>query len=255
MDRSIEEFVSQLKNVINSFKQDTLNVKKYPGNTFYKDKLRKTILDLKKTIVTIRGVLDNIPDGKLKTKLGEICKSCDEFIELAKYPGSSVFEKIDLTWPELEVEINQIKLRTTSFSVPIAIPKCEAKLDLKEAINTFNNGCYVSSSVMCRRAFEGALVQEFKRRTGQEPVKDIKCKNCKATIKQGAYKGIADLHEWAVTEGLVSDKFKSLGFLITDIGAGAAHPPLKEFPRDEEVARLAITATITLLKQIFTSNK
>ena len=48
---------------------------------------------------------------------------------------------------------------------------------------------------------------------------------------------------------------KQVGFLLSDMGAGAAHPPLKNFPRDKEIAKLGITATITLLKQLHTEKK
>ena len=62
--------------------------------------------------------------------------------------------------------------------------------------------------------------------------------------------GIAKLHSWAIDNKNITDKLKQVGFLLTDMGAGAAHPPLAEFPRDKEMARLGITATLALLKEI-----
>ena len=66
-----------------------------------------------------------------------------------------------------------------------------------------------------------------------------------------SYLGIVKLHNWAIANNVISDKFKSIGYLISDLGAGGAHPPLTDFPRDPEIAKLSIQTTMTLLKQIF----
>ena len=103
---------------------------------------------------------------------------------------------------------------------------------------------------MCRRSYEGALVALYRIRENKEPIEEIRCKNCKNTIKDKAYFGITKLHNWAIENKIITNRLKSVGFLLTEIGAGAAHPPLSEFPRDKELARLGITATLALLKEI-----
>ncbi|GFN40225.1 MAG: hypothetical protein YK1309IOTA_1460001 [Marine Group I thaumarchaeote] len=65
--------------------------------------------------------------------------------------------------------------------------------------------------------------------------------------------GITKLHGWALKEGVITEKLKSVGFLTADLGAGGAHPPLYNFPRDPDLAKLGILATITLLKQIYSN--
>ena len=67
--------------------------------------------------------------------------------------------------------------------------------------------------------------------------------------------GIISLHKWALKEGLYPDKFKSLGILTADLGAGGAHPPLTEFPRDPDIAKLQIQTSLTLLKLIYSNKK
>jgi hypothetical protein len=62
--------------------------------------------------------------------------------------------------------------------------------------------------------------------------------------------GIAKLHNWAISEEVITERLKQVGFLLTDMGAGAAHPPLSPFPRDKELAYLGIASTIALLKEI-----
>ena len=161
----------------------------------------------------------------------------------------NVIEQMEFFWPKIEVEFENISMITKSFEIPEEIPINEIRLDLEEAIRDYENGCYTSALVMCRRAYEGALIEAYKSRNGKL-IEEIKCKNCKSIIGK-KYVGIAKLHKWAINTGLVTEKLKSVGFLVSDIGSGAAHPPLKEFPRDKEIARLGITATITLLKQIY----
>jgi len=158
---------------------------------------------------------------------------------------------LELFWPELEIEFEDLKISIKTFEVPEEVPINESRLDLEEAIKDYDNGCYISALVMCRRAYEGALVETYKSKTKQEPIEQIKCKHCKNILRDKSYIGLAKLHRWAMEGGLVTEKLKQVGFLMSDIGAGAAHPPLTQFPRSKEIARLGITATITLLKELY----
>jgi hypothetical protein len=141
-------------------------------------------------------------------------------------------------------------LNIRSFEIPEEIPMTEYRLDLEEAIKDFDNGCFISALVLCRRAYEGALVALYKSKTGKDPVGEIRCKHCKNLIRDKAYMGIAKLHGWAIDDKIITDRLKQVGFLLTDMGTGAAHPPLLDFPRDIEISRLGITATLALLKEI-----
>ena len=110
---------------------------------------------------------------------------------------------------------------------------------------------YISSLVLCRRAYEGSLVEKYRSIIRADPIADVLCPNCGKIIRSNAYMGIGKLHNWAIKTKIITDKLKQVGFLVSDIGAGGAHPPLEDFPRDPEIAKLGITATITLLKQIY----
>ncbi|MDD5095927.1 MAG: hypothetical protein PHY95_00210 [Candidatus ainarchaeum sp.] len=161
--------------------------------------------------------------------------------------------RVEMLQPDLEIELGDIKTKPRIFEIPISIPMTEARIDLEEAISDYDNGCFISALVLCRRSYEGALVEAYKDIENHEPIHELSCKNCKATIRKEAYLGITNLHTWAISKGLVNDRLKSFGFLISELGAGGAHPPMKEFPRDREIAKLTITSVIALLNQLYSN--
>jgi hypothetical protein len=226
---------------------------KYWNSSYYKEKLRASIAGLNRTYRILKAKFVNIDKQAITEKLRRLDANIETL--LTRETTAEIYKKelvviqdLEIFWPELEVEFRNLAL--ASFDIPEDIPESEHRLDLKEAIKDFDNECYISALVMSRRSYEGALVTLYKLRTGNEPVEKTVCPHCKATIREKSYMGIARLHSWAIGAGLITDKLKQVGFLLTDMGAGAAHPPLTEFPRDETIARLGITTTITLLKEI-----
>jgi uncharacterized C2H2 Zn-finger protein len=65
--------------------------------------------------------------------------------------------------------------------------------------------------------------------TRSDPVSDILCPHCGKIIRSKSYMGIGKLHNWAIKSKVITEKLKQVGFLVSDIGAGGAHPPLEEF--------------------------
>jgi len=242
---------SQLFEEIKKIKSVLNNLTKYKGNPNYKKKLSNLTLELNKNFRFLKAKLNKTNEPNLNDKF----KKVEETINLV-LGNASVDEKLDsikeleLFWPEIEIEFENLKLNIRSFDIPEEIPMTEYRPDLEEAIKDFDNGCYISSLVLCRRAYEGALVETYKIKEKKEPFEELKCKNCKVTIRQKAYFGISKLHGWAIKEGMVTDRLKQVGFLLSDMGSGAAHPPLTDFKRDKEMSRLGITATIALLKEL-----
>jgi len=86
---------------------------------------------------------------------------------------------------------------------------------IHEAIRDFDNGCFTSSLLLCRRAYEGALVEAYKTKEKREPFAKIKCPHCKKIIRRKAYLGIRKLHKWAVSKGLIKDSLISFGFFLS----------------------------------------
>jgi len=245
-----EEF-QQFIGIIKKVREAITKLRKYKGNQHYQQRLELTIGELNRTHKFLKAKVAKLDNDQLKEKF----KTVDEIISLvlskSKYDEKlEAIKNLERFWPELEIEFENLKLNLQSFDVPEEIPITEYRLDLEEAIKDFDNGCFVSSLVLCRRAYEGALVEAYKAKEKREPFGEIKCMHCGKIIRDKAYFGIAKLHEWAIKNGLVTEKLKQVGFLVTDIGAGAAHPPLTEFPRDKELAKLGIIATITLLKEL-----
>jgi len=146
------------------------------------------------------------------------------------------------------VEFEDIKIK--SFEIPNELPMNESRIDLEEAIKDYDNGCFISCLVLCRRSYEGALLELFRSKEKKDPIEVRKCKKCNNELGR-SYIGIVNMHNWAINKGYINNKFKSIGILISDLGAGGAHPPLQEFSRDKEVARVSIVTLIVLLKSIY----
>lgn len=246
-----DEF-SKLWEAISNIRDVIQKLKKYKGNQHYKKQLENCIAALNKDYKFLQHKVDKANKPSLTEKFKNLGNAVS--IILSEKTGNaeklSNIKTLELFWPELEIELENLKLNISNFEIPSEIPMTECRLDLEEAIKDYDNGCYLSSLVLCRRAYEGALITLYKTKTKKDPIETIKCKNCQCVIRDKAYIGITRLHNWAIGNNFVTEKLKQVGFLVSDIGAGGAHPALIDFPRDKEIAKLGITATITLLKDI-----
>jgi len=251
-----KEELHQFINIIKKVKDIINKLLKYKGNKHYKKQMESSLTELNRSYTFLRAKIHRTDKDGLKEKFKIVDNAVPNLLSSTKDNNEKleVIRNLERFWPELEMEFEDLKLKIRGFGIPEEIPMTEYRLDLEEAIKNFDNGCFISSLVMCRRAYEGALVASYKSKTGKEPIEEIRCKSCKAMLKDKAYMGIAKLHHWAIENNFVTDKLRHVGFLLTDMGAGAAHPPLTQFPRDKEIARLGITATLALLKEIHTKN-
>ena len=248
--------LQQFTEVINKVKTALQNLSKYKGNQHYKKLLDDSLKELNRSHKFLKAKIDRANKPEIKDKFKTVSDAVTNILSDVKNTEKIVaIKNLESFWPDLEIEFENLKLNIRSFEIPEEIPMTEYRFDLEEAIKDFDNGCFISSLVMCRRAYEGALVALYKSKNKADPIEDVKCKHCKNEIRKNAYMGIAKLHGWAIENKVITEKLKQVGFLLTDIGAGAAHPPLAEFPRDKEMARLGITATLTLLKEIHNNEK
>jgi len=232
-------------------KEDIVDIRKYKSKKKYKDQYEKDILALNRAHMFLKAKIIDSSIASLIEKFKKINDAVQIVLEPKKYDKKlEVIKELERYWPELEVQYEGIRFKNNSFSIPDEIPIKEYRLDLEEAIKDFDNGCFISAIVLCRRAYEGALVDLYKTKNGNEPIEDTLCKHCKAVIRNNSYIGITRLHNWAIDNNYITNKLKQAGFLLTELGAGAAHTPLLDFPRDREMANLGITATITLLKEL-----
>jgi hypothetical protein len=228
-------------------------LERYKGNRHYKKHLEDSFAQLNKEYKFLYHKVNKTNMLALREKFKKLDGPINSILA-EKTTGAerlSLIKTIELFWPELELELENLKLNISNFEIPSEIPMTECRLDLEEAIKDYDNGCYLSSLVLCRRSYEGALVGLYRIKTQKEPLGSIKCRNCQFLLRDKAYIGIAKLHSWAIENKFVAEKLKQVGFLISDIAAGGAHPPLSDFPRDKEIAKLGITATITLLKEVY----
>lgn len=243
--------LQQFADVINKVKTALESLIKYKGNQHYKKQFDAALKELNRSHKFLKAKFDRTNKTEIKEKFKTASDAVTNILSDSKNNEKiKVIKDLEGFWPDLEIEFENLKLNIRSFDVPKEIPMTEYRFDLEEAIKDFDNGCFISSLVLCRRAYEGALVTLYKSKMGKDPVDEIRCKYCKNLIRAKAYMGIAKLHNWAIDNKIMTDKLRQVGFLLTDMGAGAAHPPLAEFPRDPEMARLGITATLALLKEI-----
>lgn len=247
-NESLTELESSLKNV----KSALIKLKKYPKHLHYKTNLRKNLIELKKKNINFQSTIkkSKISKNKIKEFNSQISILFSEETTETKL---NTLENLEMFWPEIEAEF-EIVTQSNNFQIPDVIPNNDHKKDLLEAIDCYNAKAYLACLVMCRRSFEGALTSCYRKITGIEPTRDNICPKCQKKIGT-LYMGITPLHKWALKEEIYPDKFRSLGTLIADIGAGGAHPPLTEFPRDPDIAKSQIQNTITLLKLIYSNKK
>ncbi len=141
-----------------------------------------------------------------------------------------------------------------SFEIPSGIPMNVVRLDLAEAIKDYDNDCYLSSQVMCRRAYEGALREKFHEIESREPREDFLCLHCKKIINRNVNLSITKLHRWAIDNKIIHEKFQNIGLLIPELSSGAAHPMETPIPREKQIAKLTMEATFALLSQLYKKN-
>ena len=250
----MQEELSQIWESISRIRDLIKKLQKYKSANFYKTKYDQEILQLNRLYTFFRASIKE-PSGTLEEKLNNLDDSIKIIFSNQRHKNRlDEIKKLEKFWPELEIELVNIKSERQFFEIPKEIPMNEQRLDLEEAIRDHTERCYLSSLVMCRRSFEGALAIAYKRKTQNDPIEDELCPKCNKKIRT-KYIGIKKLHKWAIKEKIIGEKLVSVGFLLADLGAGGAHPPLTEFSREPEMSKLGIQATITLLKQIYSNLK
>ena len=243
----IWESLSRIKNLIKK-------LQKYRSQSFYKKQYDSEILELNRNYKFLKARIKD-PSSSLEEKLEKLNGAMQIVLSSKQYKIKlKTIKQLEMFWPELEIELSEINSEVESFRIPKEIPMNEQRLDLEEAMRDFNGKCYLSSLVLCRRAYEGALATAYKLKMKTEPVEDELCPKCNKKIRS-KYIGITKLHRWALKENIVNEKLESVGYLTADLGAGGAHPPLHRFPRDPELAKLGIQTTIALLKEIYSQIK
>ena len=248
--------LQQFIGVIDKVKAALENLRKYKGNKHYQKQLAVSLKELNRSHKFLKANIDKTDKTKIKEKYEVVNKAVSDILSDNRNDEKlATIERLERYWPEIEIEFESLRFSIKSFDVPDELPRTEYRIDIEEAIKDFDYGCFISALALCRRSYEGALVALYKSKTHKDPVEEIKCKHCNNLIRDKAYMGITKLHHWAISNNLITDKLKQVGFLLTDMGAGAAHPPLSEFSRDIEMSRLGITATLALLKEIHSVKK
>lgn len=252
IDMKPSDDLIKLQEAIKKVQDAIVKVQKYKSHNHYLSKYKEAIKNLNREYIYFKAKIDSTDYKNANKKIRELDGFVNKILSDTGYDEKlTEISNLELFWPDLEIEFGKLKPESKDFVIPSEIPHNEQRLDLDEAIKGFKNDCFLSSSVACRRAFEGALVEAYRIiNNNDDPIEEVKCPHCKNTIRR-SYIGIVNLHRWALTNGLIPDKLKPFGFMISDLGAGGAHPPLTDFPRDPEIAKLSIQTTITLLKQVF----
>ncbi|NYZ77138.1 hypothetical protein H0O02_02365 [Candidatus Micrarchaeota archaeon] len=251
MEQIIKESERMFK-LLDETKTAVEKVVKYKSHPKYVAEYEKSRRELIAAIKIVLAKMRMIENEDLASKTKTLEQYLKEFLTEKRYESKRpVIAQMEMFRTDLKITLEGVKIKPRIFEIPVSIPMTEARIDLEEAISDYDNGCFISALVLCRRSYEGALVEAYKDIEKREPVKELNCKNCKAIIRKEAYLGIANLHDWAISKRLVNDRLKSFGFLVSELGSGGAHPPMKEFPRDREIAKLTIASVIALLNDLY----
>lgn len=227
-----EQKLSELQVAIHRYREKN-------SNASYKPAIEKALRELNRSYRYLNVRIEKSSNETLRGKFAAVRDWMKPILVVNSKKYQEKLETIDnlqMYLPDLMVELDDIKEK--SFEIPDKIPMSENRLDLEEAIKDYDNGCWISSLALCRRAYEGALYSLYKLVSGTEPYEKYTCPNCKSTLREKAYFGITKLHSWAIEQGYVTERLKQWGFMQSDMGAGAAHSPLEDFKRDQELARL-----------------
>jgi hypothetical protein len=237
-----ETEVPTLEEIWSSFarlRESANSLLRYKGNKHYRDGYTRNLKELNREVSFFKKALSKTNNKTFLTRFQMVLDVVTYLLSNTTISdGIKRIDDLEIHWPEFEAEFKEFEFHKNAFEIPKEVPMTEYRLDLEEAIRDYDFGSFLSSLVMCRRSYEGALVLFYEKKEGKKP------------IENGHYIGVTKLHKWAVENGFVPEKMKEIGFLLTDMSAGAAHPPLADFPRDSEIAKLGIYATIALLKQL-----
>jgi hypothetical protein len=137
----------------------------------------------------------------------------------------------------------RLQLDTTGWDPEVAE-------DFRLSRSCYTDGLWKPAAVMCRRAYEGALILKYRAAEGTEPEKQGSCPKCSTKLGLRPL-SITDLHLWAVRNQLVREKMDGLSMLLKDIGAGGAHRT-KSVVVDEDTAEIIIKCGAVLLQDLNT---
>lgn len=255
--KSVREQISELGATLDVYRDYVKRLEKYKSNTFYVSKEKKIRLQLNRQIRFLSDSVLKTKNKKLKDTWAQIKAIIEPLTEdLKLVERISRAHESERAWPDLEIACAGL-VDTTSdrHDIPSEIPKGEVREDLEEASKAFSSELFHSCIAMSRKAYEGALEEKYESITGKPPVEDFNCPSCRKKIIKSKPIGVTKLHKWAIEEGIISDKFRHIGFLVPGLGAGATHPSKGVFPRDLYVARTSLLLACSLIKRLSGSSQ
>jgi len=224
------------------------NVIKRGNQQFYVNKYEEEKTSFYKNARSLELLLHRVGKYEEEQMIKKIVNSVKNSQALKRTTVLGIFEKCQTFLVDLDARFDTAK--TSSFEIPRFLPD-DIRLDIEEAIKNHENNCYLSSQVMCRRAYESALRYKYKEVEGKEPREDIVCLSCKKIIRPASNLSITNLHKWAVSKNIIHEKLQSIGYLLPEMAAGSAHATEKPIPRDKQVSKFVIEATLALLARVY----
>jgi hypothetical protein len=135
----------------------------------------------------------------------------------------------------------KLKVDTTGWDSEVAE-------DFLLSLSCYSSHLWKPAAVMVRRAYEGALILQYRSTEGRDPEKQATCPKCSSKLGVRPL-SITDLHLWAVRHHLVREKMDGLSILLKDLGAGGAHPT-KSNVIDPDTAEIIIKCGGILLHDL-----
>ncbi len=248
---NLKETIATVSKSTTDLIESIAQLQKYKANTHYARQFGAKLAHFQKAARTLELFLHRIgktvEEQKVATVVSAVLSLASNYAKLSAELGS--FQK---TLIDLEVIAETAGL--PSLEIPATVPYNEVRLDLQEAVKDYDNGCYFSAQVMCRRGYEGALREKYIEFEKKEPFEDSVCRHCTRPLASNIPISVTKLHKWAVGKKIIHAKLQNIGLLVPGLGAIGAHPASNPIPREKQVAKLTLEATFALMTLIYSSS-
>lgn len=260
LDKEPQSPANQLESlwkILQRLKGSLVQLQNYPGHTFYQTKMAGDTKELNRAFVFLKSDINKSSNSDAKEAVAKVRGWIENVVsrDTDNIAKMRAIEKIEMLWPELEISLRVPSGTAGTLIIPKEILDSPYGVDMREADIDFANKCFSSSMVACRRAYETGLADLYRKKEGKEPVEDQTCPHCGKVIQKDAYMGIMKLHKWAVAKSYVSSRLRNVGYVVSEMGAGGAHPSNSDFSQSPEAARLGADAAVALLKEVLTAMK
>src|SRR3989344_5678803 len=163
MEKTTSE-LEELHGLLFKYSEALTKIKRYSGHSYYKNMIRQLFIKINHSVKKARRFMTG--NANFTEIEGLIFAFIDKSASVEK--KEELWEKIELKWQDLALDLEPTQNEEIQ-TIPIEIISGEVRSDLEEAMRASKNAFFLSSVVMCRRAYEGALIEKYKEVEKKSP--------------------------------------------------------------------------------------